>query len=734
MANFRIPATIVLIGLLSYRCDAFTNTVVWTPLYGFTGGTDGGRPESWLIQASDGDFYGTASQGGANNTGTVFRMSLVGVTNVVGTITNIATVTTLHSFTGGDDGATPVAGLIQGSDSNFYGVTTRGGVNDTGTVFQITPEGVLTTLHGFTGGADGGYPLGGVIQGTDGNLYGTTSHGGANNTGTVYQVSTAGTFTTLYSFTGGPSGAIPQAGLVQGSDGNFYGTTSIGGSNTYGTVFSISSNGALTTIYQFNKIDGRYPAAAMIQGPVGYFYGTTPLGGTRSEGTAFKVNSAGTFTTLFNFGGADGTRPSSSLMQANDGLFYGTTFLGGYRYGTLFQLDSNGVFNTMSRFLGDIEGGVPYAGLIQGTDQYFYGTTGFGGPGLNGTLFRFTAFPGGTYTGLATQTNDLAAASSGFLSLNLRFTGYFTANLTMGNKSSSFNGTLDASGNATNTVPPHGVNPLNVIFHLNEPGGQTNQIVGTVSNAVFNSELLADRAGLFVNPSGLYPNTNLCPQTGHFTFIIEPANTNDTSVPQGFGYGTVIVQKLGHLHLNGTLGDGTAFVSSGPISGIGTYPIFRLLYNNRLGSCLGWITFPMTNSFDGTLDWFKPPTPNDPFYRTGFTTTPMVQGAAYIMPSKGGPTVAGNAQVTLGGGNLLSNIVKSIVIGSNGVVAVTNPGPDNLSMIIAPTTGLFSGGFTNPTINKIAFFEGYLLQGDQIGAGLFFGTNQTGYALIQYGP
>jgi uncharacterized repeat protein (TIGR03803 family) len=640
----------------------------------------------------------------------------------------------LYSFTGGNDGATPIAGLVQGSDSNFYGMTTRGGVNDTGTVFQITSAGSLTTLHGFTGGADGGYPLGGVIQATDGNLYGTTSQGGANNTGTVFQVTTAGTFTTLYSFVGGTNGAIPEAGLVQGADGNFYGTTSIGGSNTYGTVFSISSNGAFTTIYQFNKIDGRYPAAALIQGSDGYFYGTTRLGGTRGEGTAFKVNSAGTFTTVFNFGGSDGTRPGSSLVQAKDGLFYGTTFLGGYRYGTLFQMDSNGVFNTLGSFLGDINGGVPYAGLVQGADQYFYGTTGFGGPGLNGTVFRFTAFPGGTYTGLATQTNDLTAASSGFLNLSLRFTGYFTAKLTIGNKSSSFHGTFDASGNSTNTAPLNGANPQQVIFHLNEGGAETNQIAGTVSNGVFNSELLADHAGVFANTSGLYPNTNLCPQTGHFTFIIAPADTNDTTVPQGFGYGTVTVQKLGHLHLSGTLGDGTRFTASGPISGIGTYPIFSLLYNQKLGSCLGRITFPTTNSFNGTLDWFKPPTPNNRLYPDGFTTTPTIEGAAYIPPSKGGPTVAGNAQVTLAGGNLLSNIVKSVVIDSNGVVTVTNPGADNLSMGITPSTGLFSGGFTNSDINKIQFFTGYLLQSDQTGAGFFFGTNQTGYAVIQYGP
>ncbi|MGD1020635.1 MAG: choice-of-anchor tandem repeat GloVer-containing protein [Verrucomicrobiia bacterium] len=738
MTSFRILATVVLIGFLSCRCDAITNFVVWTRLYGFTGGADGGLPESWLIQASDGNFYGTTSQGGANNTGTVFRLT-VGVTNIVGTITNLATVTTLYSFTGGDDGATPIAGLFQGSDSNFYGMTTRGGVNDTGTVFQITTAGTLTTLHGFTGGADGGYPLGGVIQGSDGNLYGTTSQGGANSSGTVFQITSDGTFTTLYSFPGGTNGAIPKAGLVQATDGNFYGTTSIGGSNTYGTVFSISSNGAFTSIYQFTRADGRYPAAALIQSfSDGYFYGTTPFGGDRGYGTAFKVSSQGTFTTLFDFGGGDGERPGSSLLQAKDGLFYGTTFLGGYGYGTLFQMNSNGVFNTsglntLGRFLGDVVGGIPYAGLVQGVDNYFYGTTGFGGPGLHGTVFRFTAFPGGTYTGLATQTNALTTASSGFLNLNLRFTGYFTGKLKMGNTSSAIRGTLDPSGTTTNVVPPRGPNPLQIIFQLNNVGGGTNEIDGTISNGVFTSEFLTDAAGVFVN-------TNPCPQFGRFTFIIAPANTNDTTVPQGFGYGTLTVAKLGRLHMRGVLGDGTSFQANGPISGIGTFPIYDLLYDGKLGSVLGRITFPATNAFGATLDWFKPPTHGDHFYRDGFTTSPTLQGAAYITPSKkNGLTVAGTAQVTLAGGNLSSNLVKDVVIDSNGVATVTNPGPDNLSFSITPSTGLLSGGFTNLDINKIVFFTGYLLQTNQlqtsqIGAGLFFGTNQTGYVLIQPAP
>ena len=209
-------------------------------------------------------------------------------------------------------------------------MTTRGGVNDTGTVFQITSAGTLTTLHGFTGGADGGYPLGGVIQGNDGNLYGTTSQGGANNTGTVFQITTAGTLTTLYSFTGGTNGAIPQAGLVQGSGRQLL-------RNDLHRRLQHLRHRVLDhlqwrlhddlAVQQDRRTLPRRRASS--KGSDGYFYGTTPLGGSRGEGTAFKVSSTGTFTTLFHFGGSDGTRPSSSLLQAQDGLFYGTTFLGG---------------------------------------------------------------------------------------------------------------------------------------------------------------------------------------------------------------------------------------------------------------------------------------------------------------------------------------------------------------------------------------------------------------------
>ena len=249
-------------------------------------------------------------------------------------------LTSLYSFTGGADGGLPGAGLVQGSDSNFYGTTSGGGTSGNGTVFRISPSGSLTNLWEFTGGSDGASPYAGLVQGSDGNFYGTTYGGGANGNGTVFRITPSGTLTTLWSFTYDSDGELPSA-LVQGSDGNFYGTTYDGGANGNGTVFRITPSGTLTTLWSFTGgSDGAYPYAGLVQGSDGNFYGTTSAGGTNNAGTVFQINSAGGLTTLYSFsGGADGESPWAGLIQGSDGSFYSTTYEGGsYGYGTVFKL------------------------------------------------------------------------------------------------------------------------------------------------------------------------------------------------------------------------------------------------------------------------------------------------------------------------------------------------------------------------------------------------------------
>src|ERR1035438_5034302 len=307
------------------------SAVVYTNLYSFTGGYNSASPVAGLVQGTDGNLYGTTYWGGTNGLGTVFKISTSG------------TQTSLYSFTDGNDGASPwAAPLVQGSDGSLYGTAVGGGTNGFGTVFQVSTNGVLTPIYSFTGGDDGSYPEAGLVQGRDGMLYGTAYDGGTNDLGTVFQISTNGALTPLYSFTGGDDGAHPQGVLVQGSDGNFYGTTFEGGDLSFnggegaGVVFKISTNGAFTTLHKFTGgNDGAYPYAGLIQCSDGNFYGTTAAGGSYGEGyighgTIFRISSTSMLTNLYSFsGGSDGNYPAAALLQGRDSNLYGTTGIGG---------------------------------------------------------------------------------------------------------------------------------------------------------------------------------------------------------------------------------------------------------------------------------------------------------------------------------------------------------------------------------------------------------------------
>lgn len=307
----------------------------------------------------------------------------------------------LHSFEF-NDGAYPYAGLIQASDGNLYGTTLYGGnQNSDGTVFKITPGGKLTTIYRFcseSGCADGLIPYAGLVQASDGSFYGTTSSGNARGFyGTVFRITSGGALTTLHTFDD-TDGTNPYGALVQGTDGDFYGTTSGGGgpSECCGTVFKISPSGALTTLYNFGhrRRDGAFPAAGLILATDGNFYGTTVYG--TGFGTIFKVTPEGTVTILGTVGLTNGAQPYGALVQGADGNFYGTTSAGGaFGYGTVFKITPKGTVTTLHDFdLAD--GATSHAGLIQASDGNFYGTTTDGGAGGYGEVFKIT--PDGTLT------------------------------------------------------------------------------------------------------------------------------------------------------------------------------------------------------------------------------------------------------------------------------------------------------------------------------------------------
>jgi len=324
------------------------------------------------------------------------------------------TLTTLANFNS-TDGREPFAGLVQGSDGNFYGTTNSGGSSTNcgggcGTVFKMTPAGIVTTLVSFDFYTTGGYPNAGLVQGSNGNFYGTTYAGASSGQGSVFQVTPSGIFTTLVQFTytngGGPSG-----GLVQGSDGNFYGTTYTGGSFGGGTVFRMTPSGALTTLVNFNGSNGSSPDAELVQASDGNFYGTTFFGGSAGDGTVFKMTPVGALTTLVSFKSSNGSFPRAGLVQGGDGNFYGTTQNGGSSTvcgrdpftlqnngcGTVFRITPAGLLTTLVSFNFD-NGRYPFGTLAQGSDGNFYGTTSQGGDSDVGTVFQIT--PAGTLTTL----------------------------------------------------------------------------------------------------------------------------------------------------------------------------------------------------------------------------------------------------------------------------------------------------------------------------------------------
>jgi uncharacterized repeat protein (TIGR03803 family) len=302
------------------------------------------------------------------------------------------TLTTLANFTG-SNGADPLfAPLAQGTDGNLYGTASAGGAHSQGTVFKITPSGTLTTLYSFCAKskcADGSAPYAGLLLGTNGNFYGTTEAGGAHGQGTVFKITPRGTLTTLHSFNIN-DGSNPYATLLQATDGNFYGTTQSGGSHLLGTVFKMTPQGALTTLHSFNSTDGSSPEASLIQATDGNFYSTTYNGGAEGYGTVFKMTSAGTMTTLHVFDdNTEGRAITTGLAQASDGNFYGTTSLGAsFGYGAIYSMTPTGTVTVLHSF-DATDGATPNA-LVLATDGNFYGTTISGGANIDGTVFEIT--------------------------------------------------------------------------------------------------------------------------------------------------------------------------------------------------------------------------------------------------------------------------------------------------------------------------------------------------------
>ncbi len=473
----------------------------------------GAYPFASLVQGADGNFYGTTEGGGSTDCvtdgcGTLFKITTAGA------LTSLYSFCTpLPCYTGYQ----PYAALIQANDGNFYGTASEGGDHGRGSIFKMTPAGVVTELHGFNG-SDGDYPYAALVQASDGNFYGTT--GGYLTYGSVFKMTPDGVVTALYLFQGQPDGGDPYAPLVEGADGNFYGTTYYGGANDEGTVFKITPTGTLTTLYSFSGPDGSSPDGALLLAADGNFYGTTRAGGANSSGTVFKITAGGTLTTLYSFG-AEGRVPVGALVQASDGSFYGTTYEGGTGgVGTIFKLTPDGTLTTLHNFRSDgADGAYPAAGLVIGGDGNFYGTTAGGGANApDGTVFQLsvaalvstttaltsapnpsnvgqsvtmtatvTAHDGSNPTGTVTFTSNGASIGSAALSGGVAVLNYSGLPAGTDNLVATYQGSATLAGSTSNTVMQvvNGVSSTTTVTSTPNPStfGQSVTITATVGPA-----------------------------------------------------------------------------------------------------------------------------------------------------------------------------------------------------------------------------------------------------------
>lgn len=374
-----------------------TATGTYTVLRHMNRPTDGGQSYGSLVEGSDGNLYGMAYSGGTFGYGTIFKITKAGVFTVLRHLNSTA------------DGAYPQGDLVQGTDGNLYGSCYSGGTFGNGTIFKITKAGIYTVLRNLSASIDGGNPFGNLYQNADGVLYGMNRTGGGSTAGTAFKITTAGVFTVLHSFVPTTEGGTPNAGFAKGTDGNFYGMTSAGGTYGGGTAFRMTSTGTVIVLAHFNGAkNGNIPQESLVKGRDSAYYGTTSSGGAYGHGTIFKI-CAGVTTTLYSFNrNITGSAPLGSLVQATDGNFYGTTSEGGTGgYGTIFRITPAGTFTVIKHLVAATEGGTPRGSLVQGKDSLLYGMTSGGGTNTGGTIFKISL------AGSFTVLRHLANATDG---------------------------------------------------------------------------------------------------------------------------------------------------------------------------------------------------------------------------------------------------------------------------------------------------------------------------------
>jgi len=568
---FRIVTLAVTMLVLAATFTTPLQAQTYTEIYSFNVTGDPMNPQSTgeITQGRDGNLWSTTRVGGSFGVGAAFDITPSGALPVI------------DSFNY-PSGVEPFAGLILGTDGNFYGTAESGGTFSIGTLFKITSTGTLTTLYNFGTCVypckEGDYPKTPPVEGTDGNYYGTVGNttDGTNN-GVVYKLTSAGKFSTIYAFDG-TSGFNPQAPLIQGTDGNFYGTTASGGisissgcwgsSGSCGTVFKITTAGKVTTVYKFDQTHGAGPLSPVIQGTDGNFYGTTSAGGTSGLGVVFKLTSAGVITVLHNFIGSDGETPLAGLVQANDGSFYGVASAGGsLGYGTIFKVTSTSdhTFSVLYDF-DETHGQNPEVALFQNTNGILYGDTFQGGKNGAGAFYSLNISAaefaklqtlsgkvGSTVSILGQGFTGSTAVSFGGVNAT-KFTvvsdNYVTANVPTGGKTGTV--TIVRPSGSLNSIQQFKVTPT--VASFSPPSGP----IGT---------------SVTINGTGLTQTTKVTfGGVAATMFTVNSDSKVTATVPSGAKTGKIVVTTLGgSATSSGTFSVTPTILSFSPPSGkVGT--------------------------------------------------------------------------------------------------------------------------------------------------------------------
>ncbi|MGO8677401.1 MAG: choice-of-anchor tandem repeat GloVer-containing protein [Limisphaerales bacterium] len=821
---------------------ASTTNVVKT-LAAFNG-TNGAQPECILVQMpGDTNLFGTTLMGGELNFGAVFSCPLFSppTPGLASPDRSLAGVRLVGSFDNTNTGAYPAAGLTVGTtyldgQSNLFGVTSAGGsVFDSGAVFMVLPNNPdpLQTLFTFsvTNGASPQAPLllsTNVTTNYVTFFYGTAAGGGANDLevggdGTIFGVTAWGAYTNIVSFSlGRTNGSSPSGGLVEGSDGNFYGTTTSGGGANSGVVFSFnpSNSTPIKLLSSFTGANGANPYGGVVQAGDGNFYGTTVAGGKGKKGALFRLSGFVPYIITQPTNQSGQTSNTITLAVAAGGSapltyrwMYNSNYLGGGRnfYGinspiltisnavpadsgtytviiknangsisstnfTLTVVDPYGegipklkitgpaqntylsttaitVTGTTSSTVGvahvffkltnpsssasswqlatPVKGWTRWSAdinLAPGTNLFqAYAVSTVGHASLTNTAY-FVPSPfaqvAGTYNGLFYDTNKVTLTNAGFFSVQVTYLGKFSGSLQMAGAHESFSGPLDATGMGQATVPMGKSQPLSFGLQLDLTQG-TDHITGSVSNQAWVAELAGDLA--VFNAS-----TNIAPQQGLYTFVIPGAGA--TPQPAGDGWGTVKVDAAGNIHLSGALADGTTLAQTVPVSPSGQWPLY-VSPSGGEGLLLGWLAFPSGSDqgFGGDVTWLKAALSTAKYYPNGVALQTSVLGSPYAAPGRGTNLFnTTNLLVILSGGGLGQSITNLITLDSSN--RVVNQSPNKLSLSFSTALGSFSGSVAAPGVSKPISFEGVVLQNQGVGSGFFLSSGQSGRVLIAPPP